>query len=157
MTSDVKDLAVERIIDNMSNVEAWQNADIVREYEEFYKLYANDLKKISRVREPHKTEYLHYGEISEQMRSLEKTQFIENLCREASVKYPTDIVMGNGEFGMSVSYVHSRMAILTIKYIDDAYKNLDKSVAELQLLADDGDVSAHMMLSVVKVLNWKSK
>lgn len=154
MTSDVKDLAVERIISNMSNVEAWQNAGLPHQFEEFHRLYSRPVYKLARSKKPQKTEYLYYGEISEQQKATEKTQSIENICREASTKYKTGIIMGNVEY--EISYVYSRMAIMAINYIDDAYKNLDKSVAELQLLADNEDMAAYMMLPVVKVMNWKS-
>jgi hypothetical protein len=53
--------------------------------------------------------------------------------------------------------MYSFMAIRAIQYVEGADQYLDKSVEELQLLSDGGDDAATNMLTVVKVLNWKSE
>ena len=163
MTSDVKDIAISRVIDAISKVDAWNSVDCLTEYHEFYKKYYRSLNNIAGLKKTRgPADFRYHKDIVESMLENKKkvgiTKGVVEACDQYQSRRFTD-----GEFDPYatprpfISEFYSFMAIRTIQYVEGADQYLDKSVEELQLLSEGGDDAATNMLTVVKVLNWKSE
>lgn len=163
MTSDVKDIAISRVIDAMSKVDAWNNVDCITEFGDFLLKYQSTIRTISnrkKVRGP--ADFMHHHDIVESMLENKRVLSISEGVVEASKQHESRRFT-DGEFDPyakprpKIAEFYSLMAIRAIQHIEGADQYLDKSVEEVQLLADSDDLVATAMLTVVKVMNWKSE
>ena len=163
MTSDVKDIAISRVIDAMSKVDAWNNVDCITEFGDFHSKYNSTIRTISnrqKARGP--ADFMHHHDIVESMLENKRAIGISKGVVEASKQYESRRFT-DGEFDPyatprpKISEFYSLMAIRAIQHIEGADQYLDKSVGEVQSLADSNDLVATAMLTVVKVMNWKSE
>ena len=164
MTSDVKDIAIGRVIDAISKVDAWNNVDCVTDFGEFFKKYHRSVHNIAGVKKTRgPADFRYHKDIVESMlenNNKNKAGLIKEVVG-ASTQYQSRRFT-DGEFDPyatprpPISEMYSFMAIRAIQYVEGADQYLDKSVEELQLLSEGGDDAATNMLTVVKVLNWNS-
>jgi len=160
MTSDVIDVAIGRVIDAISKVDAWNNVDCVTEFHEFFKKYcrsANNIARLKKTRGP--ADFMHHKDIVESMLENKKkvgiTKGVVEACKQYQSRRFTDTA--EDKHHHLIVEMYSFMAIRAIQYVEGADQYLDKSVEELQLLSEGGDDAATNMITVVKVLNWKSE
>jgi hypothetical protein len=162
MTSDVKDIAISRVVDAISKVDAWNIVDCVTELGDFCLKYGRTIRTISnlkKIRDPAKFRYYKDidGDMLENEGGVSLTNRILETCDQYQSRRFTD-----GEFDPYatprpfIAWAYSLMAIRAIQHIEGADQYLDKSVEELQSLAEGDDLVATAMLTVVKVLNWNS-
>jgi hypothetical protein len=160
MTSDVKDVAIDRVIDAISKVDAWNNVDCITDFSDFCLKYDRSVRTISnlkKIRGP--ADFMHHHDIVDAMLENKRALRISNGVVEACKQYESRRFTDREEdkHHHLIVEMYSFMAIRAIQHVDGAYQYLDKSVEELQLLSEGGDDAATNMLTVVKVLNWKSE
>lgn len=150
IVTDEQDAAIHRVIDSISVVEAWTEFPI--SLDEVLKKYGKSLKKVSDL-PVKKTEYKYYNQIQPvdptRLYPYYETKVSELCDKFHSEKTFDDLpkLMGTPIWALVM------MSVQAIRRTKDSYMLLDKSVKEVEQMAENGDDGAIMMLPVVKVLN----